>query len=312
MPEKLGQCAYRVIGYDGSFRAYIGEKKSVCRFCGKRVPEVKFRKKAHALSESIGNKYIINNEECDSCNDRFSKIEEDFYRRHAAILSIYNIKGKNGSRKIKTETIDIFDQNGIVTIDPHKKESVSIRYDSNGIGTMDFSLELKYHPHIPQNVYKCLVKYALSIVESQYIIKLNKAVAWINNDSFSIKQLPNVIYYYTKFHSHPRAAVFIRNEENTKFPFAFSLVEFANIGYCFMIPFGNDEPITGYMQHSLIGAYLQLSNGAPYCLIDLSNTKKVINRTNFSIGNLDKSTAISLPYPVTTEAIDELKNKGLI
>lgn len=79
-----------------------------------------------------------------------------------------------------------------------------------------------------------------------------------------------------------------------------------------MIPFGNDEPITGYMQHTLIGAFLQLSNGAPYYLIDLSNTKKVINRTNFSIGNLDNTTAITLPHPVTKEAIDELKNKGLI
>ncbi|MDE5789688.1 MAG: hypothetical protein K2H96_00465 [Muribaculaceae bacterium] len=179
MPEKLGQCAYKVIGYDGSYQAYIGEKKCVCRFCGKRIPETRFRKKAHALSESIGNKYIINNEECDNCNEYFSKIEEDFYRRHAAILSIYNIKGKNGSRKVKTETIDIFDQSGIVTIEPHNKESVSIRYDSNGIGTLDFSLELKYHPHTPQNVYKCLVKYALSIVESQYMINLSNAVTWI-------------------------------------------------------------------------------------------------------------------------------------
>ena len=66
------------------------------------------------------------------------------------------------------------------------------------------------------------------------------------------------------------------------------------------------------MEQSLIGVYLQLSNAAPYCLINLSNTKKVINRTNFSIGNLDKSNAISLPYPVTPEAIEELKNKGLV
>lgn len=75
------QCAFRVYGYDGSSKVHIGEPqrdKRVCRFCGRSMPDVKFKKVAHALSESIGNKHIINNEECDSCNENFSIIEQDF------------------------------------------------------------------------------------------------------------------------------------------------------------------------------------------------------------------------------------------
>lgn len=160
----------------------------------------------------------------------------------------------------------------------------SIKYDSEGVGSLDFSLNMKYHSHKPQNVYKCLVKYALSVMESDDVVYFVKAITWIASNNISIKRLPKVIYYDTKFHQHPRCSVFIRNERNDKFPFAFSIVEFANIGYCFMIPFGNDEPITEYMEHNLIGAFMYLSNGAQFSLIDLSTNNKITNRQVFTLG----------------------------
>ncbi|MDE7413586.1 MAG: hypothetical protein K2N05_07375 [Muribaculaceae bacterium] len=312
MSNGVKQCVYHVSGYDGSFMAYIGQRKSVCRFCGKSIPNVKFKKKAHALSESIGTKYIINNEECDSCNEAFSYIEQDFYNRHAALLSLYNVKGKNGSRKIKTETVDIFDQYGIITIEPHKADNVPFKEITKGKSSFDFSLVMKYNPHKPQNVYKCLVKYALSIIESQYVPKFANTISWITNEKLFVNRLPNVIHYSTTFHSHPRAAVFTRKDDNLKFPYAFAIVEFANIGYCFILPFGNNEPITESSYNSLIAAFLQLSNGANFYPLNLSNPNKIISKVNFTIDNLDKGTAISLPYPVTPEVIQELKEKNII
>lgn len=310
---EAAQCAFRVYGYNGSSKVHIGEQqrdKRVCRFCGRSMPDVKFKKIAHALSESIGNKHLINNEECDSCNENFSIIEQDFFNRHAAILSICNIKGKNGARKVKTETVDIYDQHGILTLAPHNMNVSSIKYDSDGVGSLDFSLHMKYHPHKPQNVYKCLVKYALSIMESDDVAYFGKAISWIADNNIGIKRLPKVICYDTNFHQHPRCSVFIRNERNDKFPFAFSIVEFANIGYCFMIPFGNDEPITGYMEHNLIGAFLYLSNRAQFSLIDLSKNNKITNRQVFTLGNLQKNDAIILPNPITPEIVQKLKDKG--
>ena len=68
----LGKIAYFLYNhyemrvFDGSpeNRKRIGEKdksKSVCRFCGRDItmPNVKFTKKAHAISESLGNKGLI-------------------------------------------------------------------------------------------------------------------------------------------------------------------------------------------------------------------------------------------------------------
>ncbi|MEX6156050.1 HNH endonuclease [Providencia hangzhouensis] len=41
--------------------------------------ETSFNKEAHAISEALGNKSIILNEECDNCNEFFDKnIERDF------------------------------------------------------------------------------------------------------------------------------------------------------------------------------------------------------------------------------------------
>ena len=50
----------------------LGEKEDrKCRFCGKRPPEVSFRKIAHAIPEALGNKSIQSLYECDSCNEAF-------------------------------------------------------------------------------------------------------------------------------------------------------------------------------------------------------------------------------------------------
>ena len=147
------RCIYHSIGYDGSNKVYIGEPNRdirVCRFCGKSKPKVKFCKKAHALSESLGNKFIINNEECDTCNELFSSIEQDFYNRHAFHLTCFDVKGKNGSRKVKTEEMSIFYQDGILTIE---KEGAIIPHSTlNNMNNFNFSFLLNGYPHRPQNI----------------------------------------------------------------------------------------------------------------------------------------------------------------
>ena len=73
-----------------------------CRYCGKQSPEVTFRKKAHAFSESIGNKLFISHKcECDICNDFFgTQLEPDLNTFLFPYLVINNIKGKKGQVKV--------------------------------------------------------------------------------------------------------------------------------------------------------------------------------------------------------------------
>lgn len=59
---------------------YYGHKENrICRFCGKKEPDVSFSKIAHALPESIGNHVLATYYECDVCNDFFGRNLENEY-----------------------------------------------------------------------------------------------------------------------------------------------------------------------------------------------------------------------------------------
>lgn len=297
--DKQG-CSYFSHGFNADVKEHIGEhlrSKRVCRFCGKSMPEVSFKKKGHALSESIGNKFIIGDEECDSCNEKFSDIEQHFYKRHAFHLELCGIKGKKGNRKIKSPEMDICTQNGILTFAPH----IPIRevvYNKDGVGKLDFSFVLKSHQHIPQNIYKCLVKYSMSVVDKEYLPFFTESIRWIANDTLTFNVLPKVILYSTEFDAHPRVANFIRKSDCKKFPYAFSAVEFTNIGYFFIIPQGNREPINGYMLQNFAYAFKQIFGEVDSQLVDLSSTSLTTPAHKLQINNIIlNKTAYNIPLP---------------
>lgn len=53
------ECIFTYVQNVGATQPIIDLTDKVCRFCGKRYPEVKFRKKAHAISEMVGNKEFV-------------------------------------------------------------------------------------------------------------------------------------------------------------------------------------------------------------------------------------------------------------
>lgn len=78
----------------GEKRICIGEfdkKKRVCRFCRQSYPIVTFKKTAHAISESLGNKLLFCYEECDKCNENFGKsIECDIFKIHPFFIPLFS------------------------------------------------------------------------------------------------------------------------------------------------------------------------------------------------------------------------------
>lgn len=81
---------------------YLGdETNKICRFCGKTEPEVKFEKRAHVVSEFLGNRSLFSHYECDECNERFSKYGGNladalmFYR---GVIGAKRKKRKGGRR----------------------------------------------------------------------------------------------------------------------------------------------------------------------------------------------------------------------
>ena len=146
-------------------KAYIVNDGVVrCRFCGKTNPQVSFKKKAHAFPESLGNKLFINkNNECDDCNGvLFNSYENDLNSFLLDYLSLNGLKGKNGTRKYKSNdkktTIKVV--NGVITIE-----------DTEGSGNVIFNdkektISVKYNvkEYSVVNIYKLLAKMALSVL----------------------------------------------------------------------------------------------------------------------------------------------------
>lgn len=63
---------FEIITINCNYKLLNGkEKDKICRFCNIDYKHTKFRKKAHSISESIGNKKVFTLDECDYCNEFF-------------------------------------------------------------------------------------------------------------------------------------------------------------------------------------------------------------------------------------------------
>lgn len=65
---------YTYLQSQGRTQPIIDSSEKVCRFCGKRFPEVKFKQKAHAIPELIGNKEFVLYNECAELIEIMEKI----------------------------------------------------------------------------------------------------------------------------------------------------------------------------------------------------------------------------------------------
>jgi hypothetical protein len=229
-------------------RMIVGEKerqKRICRFCGNSISTgAKFKMEAHAISEGIGNKTVILAEECDSCNEYFGKtIERDLltylslYRTLFGILNkdnkIPTIKGKNfeyknlGNRNISLQIID----DGTNTFPDDQS-------------TPPNNLILKYNEKIiKQNIYKVLVKYALSVIDSSMLSKFKNTVLWLREKDNFKSNLPKigVLASYEMFKDKPLLSVYIRKTENKNTPYAVAELHFTFLTFVYIIPLFSDD-----------------------------------------------------------------------
>lgn len=230
-------------------RHYIGDPNKsnrICRFCGKQMPIVSFKNTSHAISESLGNKSIICREECDNCNERFSSsIEPDIANMLSFLLTIHSIHGKKGVRTTVGENFRI-------SLDG------STRSDSS-IGTIkiqlnqdlptnieDFfkkQLQLNTNPlkYIPQNVYKCLCKYVISVINEQHLPNFKDTIDWINSTT-KYNKLPFVAIGNAQIKiDAPYLIVSIRKTNDINYPYCFALLAIANIAFAFIVPYTSND-----------------------------------------------------------------------
>ena len=220
----------------------IGESdksKRVCRYCNKKSPEVSFKKVAHSISEALGNKKIITNDECDACNEKFGEgIENDLILYLNLYRVFFRIRGKNGIPKLKGKNFEIEIKNGeTITIDILSDEEIAVS-DCN-----DFQVRLETTEKITtQNIYKTLSKYALGVIDRTQIVNFKDTIEWINGKK-NIDNLPKIaiLTSYDLFSTHPKLTVYLRKSKDDKLPYAVAEFRFTYLTFVYIIPNSNKD-----------------------------------------------------------------------
>jgi hypothetical protein len=222
--------------------AGVAKANRVCRFCGqvggKNSPFgylVSFKHKSHSISEALGNQLVVTADECDGCNDRFSMgIEPSLVAFLSVFRSMHGLNGKGGRKTVVGENF---------VLDP--VEGLSIQSDQTHdqlIGKRQLSMVLKMREKfIGQDIYRCLVKFVLSVVDKRILSGFSKTLEWVNGQINAL-ELPKVAIYQGAnfFKSEPMLLYYLRKDESS-LPCLVGEFHYADLVYVFIVPFASDE-----------------------------------------------------------------------
>ncbi|OQW83649.1 MAG: hypothetical protein BVN30_05175 [Proteobacteria bacterium ST_bin16] len=224
---------YDMLAFNGANRVCIGDSdksKILCRFCGKGAPFVRFKNKAHAISEALGNKGIVCNEECDTCNARFGDgIETDLIALLSLYRAFFGIKGKgSGTPQLKGKNFSV-----------KKVGSGEVNFSILGEdGSFPERVDAHTYEKVSQqNVYRALCKYIISVLPNEHLSAFEECLRWINHDTSFRKLPPTYIRVVNDLYSeYPILSVFIRKNLDNELPHVVGEFRFANIVIVFVMP----------------------------------------------------------------------------
>ncbi len=282
--------AYTYKAQDGKIKIPIGEKdksKRKCRFCFKSKPQVSFKKIAHAIPESLGNKTIINYDECDSCNEKYGlTIEREFSNYFSLFRVLNKLKGKNGVPKLKGKDFELFVKDNKIHLEYNQDKLVSKSLDDN-----IFFLET-YDKIVKQNIYRALCKFAISSIESRFLPHFRNTISWIDRDFDAIK-LPKIAilndsYFYD---SQPKIGLFLRKNQDKTIPFCVAELGFGSLIFVFIVPrflLDKELPFISAKEYKTYWNFFKhFSTHANWRFIDFSDTNE--SKVNFTLNLKGKS-----------------------
>jgi hypothetical protein len=225
----------------GDKRLSIGEQdktKRLCRFCDNKSENLAFNNKAHAISESLGNKTLVLFDECDICNKRISEtIEPDIVQYLSLYRTIFDVKGKGGSKKFQGRNFDLKNEGSVV---------ISIYGEENEKNTdTKYNLRLETSQPISlQNIYRSLCKYFISVIDKKYLPDFRETVKWINGER-QIERLPKIgeMTSYHAFSYQPKLVTYIRKTEDRNLPYAVGEFYFTCKIFTFILPLSSRDSV---------------------------------------------------------------------
>jgi len=152
----------------------------VCRFCKKKSGEVKFKKDAHIFPIALGNRYLVSDFECDSCNELFGTYEDDLVKFLGITRTISKTKGRDGIPGFEAKGIRATRETFYGHPDAIKIASTS----SPGVFSYDSSTNTHFityakPPYTPIKVFKSLLKMALCLVPQDEMKEYDPALRFL-------------------------------------------------------------------------------------------------------------------------------------
>lgn len=244
---------YRLIHFEQDRRQVrVGEPekdKRKCRYCGEMMPTVSFAKDAHTISEGLGNKSIITNDECDRCNEDLGReIEQDLMTYLSPMRTFMSLRGKRGLVKIKDDSFALYeDTPGQIHIDLFEQERPEQKhweFEQNGD---DFKWTFT-HPQMlnPQDVYRAVVKYAIGVMEDAELFHFKETIAWVRKMR-TATDLPRLFFCLDnnpKSDEKPCITVFLRMKDDKSLPYCFVELQVSGVVIFGIIPFCDQDDRT--------------------------------------------------------------------
>jgi hypothetical protein len=165
----------------GNKRIVLGTKPFQCRFCGGKEPEKTFRKRAHAVSELLGNKIMVSLYECDDCNKHFAGFEDDLAKM---TLPFRSIGGVNGKRGVPT-LLSASGANEPEATIKLEGGTLEISHDAGHSAVVEDelakTLTFKYvgQPYRPLGAYKALCKSAFTLLPRHELANFEDLRHWL-------------------------------------------------------------------------------------------------------------------------------------
>jgi len=240
---------YEITAYRPQKKHVYGnkDKKSrVCKYCGKSMSNgATFHNEAHAIPESLGNKTIISADECDTCNDFFSKtIDLDTFEYLKLFRVLYGKKGKMGIPKLK------FKNGTVITHDGEEAKIVQHIHENGDkvdFSEEDFKIPLEFINKINfMNIYRSIVKYVLAIIPNDEIINFPETVKWIMNikNNGSVLDLPPIATKIDNYYEQPKLMVYKRKTDDVSLPYMYVELRIVNFIFVYIIPFSNKDTVS--------------------------------------------------------------------
>lgn len=238
-----GACVYLLS--DDSERIVLEDMdRQRCRFCGRKDPEVSFRRVAHAIPEMLGNKKLFSRYECDTCNTFFGRgIENDYGNWSKPMRTLSGRRGKKGVPTHKGGGENgwrIGRENNHFSINAGEGEHGRPFVASEDHRVIDFAL--KCDPHRPMAVHKAFVKMALSILPETELPNFHQALTWIMNPDHR-EDVPILAPALVTFTPGPasldgiKVGVICRKEDAPdSAPYAFLMLSYGNESFQVILP----------------------------------------------------------------------------